>query len=378
MASTTEEASVRKAWETFDVNRNGFLSLAECDRAIVEILPKYAKNKPAILRAYKAADISQDGYIQYAEFKNLVKLLEVYDHMWKSFKSIDTDMDRRIDVTEFLKGARKIGLAGDESALRHEFDVMDSNRGGKVLFDEFCMYLAKKKIPAGGKRKLGLAAKSQSTPATPIPKVAQLPSVDQNKLQQVWEVFDVNKNGICSLAEIDRAVVTILPQYANNKAAIMRAYKAADTSKDGFVQRREFENMIRLLSYYSALGKLFKKLDKDNDNRVNFLEFKQGYQCLGLGSLQDDLSLHRAFERMDTNKGGYVLFDEFCFYMAQQAAMVPRTPAVDTTRIGNAPNTMSMTTSNELFSGTNTIANAHFTSTYKANFVEHPLPKRKT
>lgn len=41
----------------------------------------------------------------------------------------------------------------------------------------------------------------------------------------------------------------------------MRAYKAADTSKDGFIQRREFEQLIRMLAYYDALGKIFKTLD---------------------------------------------------------------------------------------------------------------------
>lgn len=48
-------------------------------------------------------------------------------------------------------------------------------------------------------------------PPEPQPPI-KLPSVDPNQLQRVWEVFDMNGNGICSLAEIDRAVVTMLPQ----------------------------------------------------------------------------------------------------------------------------------------------------------------------
>jgi hypothetical protein len=35
------------------------LSLAEIDKAVIEIYPHLAKDKPAIMRAYKAADTSQ-------------------------------------------------------------------------------------------------------------------------------------------------------------------------------------------------------------------------------------------------------------------------------------------------------------------------------
>ncbi|CAF4325308.1 unnamed protein product, partial [Rotaria sordida] len=34
----------------------------------------------------------------------------------------------------------------DEDSLRQEFNAIDSNHGGYILFDEFCMYMANKKI----------------------------------------------------------------------------------------------------------------------------------------------------------------------------------------------------------------------------------------
>jgi hypothetical protein len=35
------------------------LSLAEIDKAVIELYPHLAKDKPAIMRAYKAADTSK-------------------------------------------------------------------------------------------------------------------------------------------------------------------------------------------------------------------------------------------------------------------------------------------------------------------------------
>jgi hypothetical protein len=51
----------------------------------------------------------------------------------------------------------------------------------------------------------------------------------KNIFIQLFKKFD-NGNGRLSLAEIDRAIIDYYPQFATNKKAIMRAYKAADTS----------------------------------------------------------------------------------------------------------------------------------------------------
>lgn len=66
------------------------------------------------------------------------------------------------------------------------------------------------------------------------------------------------------------------------------------------------------------------------------MEFKQGYKALEIGG--DDASIRREFGKMDSNSGGYVLFDEFCFYMATKAASVPSTPSVDAAAVRLAVN----------------------------------------
>ncbi|RHZ75533.1 hypothetical protein Glove_213g44 [Diversispora epigaea] len=141
--------------------------------------------------------------------------------------------------------------------------------------------------------------------------------IDKAEVKKVWDAFDYNGNGILSLAEIDRAVIELYPQLAKDKPAIMRAYKAADTSKDGFIDFNEFGRLLDLLFYYDELYKMFQKLDKNNDKRVSYVEFKKGHELMGI-NVKSDADLKKAFNEIDTNHGGYILFDEFCIYAAKK------------------------------------------------------------
>ncbi|CAF4334688.1 unnamed protein product, partial [Rotaria sordida] len=66
--------------------------------------------------------------------------------------------------------------------------------------------------------------------------------MSKEEIRQLFKQFD-NGNGRLSLAEIDRAIINFYPQFGTNKKAILRAYKAADTSGNGFVELKEFEKI---------------------------------------------------------------------------------------------------------------------------------------
>jgi Ca2+-binding EF-hand superfamily protein len=124
-----------------DYNGNNILSLAELDKAVIETWPAY-DNKPAIMRAYKAADKNGDGFIKKNEFRFFLKFIHYYNKLWKDFAAIDEDGDRRLSKEEFVKAAAADGVSEDD--LGAVFDEMDANGGGKVLFDEFCAYMVKR------------------------------------------------------------------------------------------------------------------------------------------------------------------------------------------------------------------------------------------
>ena len=108
----------------------------------------------------------------------------------------------------------------------------------------------------------------------------------------------------------------------------MRAYKAADSSgvrisrildhftytsiaflQNGFVELREFEKILVFLQYYDSLSKIFEEIDTDDDHRVSFEEFKLGFDKLG-EDYESEAQLKKEFKAIDTNGGGYILFDE--------------------------------------------------------------------
>lgn len=81
-----DKAGRAKLFRDIDVNGNGGLSLAEIDKAVVSGLIGRALNypdfnhKPALMRAYKAADRSGDEFIQRAEFFKLLKCARRHTH----------------------------------------------------------------------------------------------------------------------------------------------------------------------------------------------------------------------------------------------------------------------------------------------------------
>jgi Ca2+-binding EF-hand superfamily protein len=73
----------------------------------------------------------------------------------------------------------------------------------------------------------------------------------------------------------------------------------------------EFCRLIDLLYYYNHLSDLFGQLDTNKDKRISFSEFKRGHELTGHSDIDEDY-LREEFHRIDTNHGGYILFDEVC------------------------------------------------------------------
>ncbi|CAF4160168.1 unnamed protein product [Rotaria socialis] len=130
----------------------------------------------------------------------------------------------------------------------------------------------------------------------------------KEEVKRLFKQFD-NGNGHLSLAEIDRAVTHFYPQLGIKKNAIMRAYKAADISGNGLVELKEFAKILELLHYYNKLSEVFEELDTNDDHRISYTEFKRGFELLGEDS-NDESYLKNEFKQVDTNNGGFILFDE--------------------------------------------------------------------
>jgi hypothetical protein len=103
----------------------------------------------------------------------------------------------------------------------------------------------------GGKRKGKSRPKQQQQQQQPAVVLPKLTLPNKEARTALFREIDVNSNGGLSLAEIDKAVVSGQIGRAMNcpdfdhKPALMRAYKAADTSGDEFIERREFLRLLQ-------------------------------------------------------------------------------------------------------------------------------------
>ncbi|CAE7755775.1 unnamed protein product [Symbiodinium sp. CCMP2456] len=333
--SEAGKSALWKAWDAIDYNGNNIVSLAEIDRWVVDTYPQL-NNKPALMRAYKACDLNQDSYVNKREFAVLLRDLIYFNKVWSVFDGIDADRDRRLTMSEFRSGLSLLGMSSVVNP-KSLFDSLDRNRCGLILFDEFCRWVASVQCPVDSSVYTAPAPSLHSPSAKHHSKVAVHHShsaktqivnqfevaekklhgllKDKRQLHQLWRKMDYNGNGLVSLAEMDGCVTDCFPE-ANNKPALMRAYKATERNPDGYVHKTEFRALLRNMFYFNKLYSLYEVVDVDDDRRMDLNEFRGGCSVLGL-----KLTPAEAFDEfnfMDENGGGKVLFDEFCKWAASK------------------------------------------------------------
>ena len=144
----------------------------------------------------------------------------------------------------------------------------------------------------------------------------------------LFRKFDPSGNGLLSLGEATAAVHQEFPFFSDQKA-IKQAFRAADTSGDGAIGKKEFALFLEYLSFFSKMSQEFHQIDANGDGRLDEEEFAGAAHMLG-DPLEAE-EVHREFMKMDDNAGGYVLFDEFCVWAArrnavERASTATRTP----------------------------------------------------
>ena len=158
-------------FDKFDVNGNGFLSLAEIEHGVNETLGFDSKNavKPVVMRAFAAArDVNakktgkkkdkkkateegkkKDAYVERDEFRLLLVYIRQYYEYYVAFNRIDTNQDSRIDIGEFRNAVdtlAKWNIKLEPKEVDATFAKLDKSGGGAILFDEFCHWAIKQKL----------------------------------------------------------------------------------------------------------------------------------------------------------------------------------------------------------------------------------------
>jgi Ca2+-binding EF-hand superfamily protein len=146
-ALAPDRSASDKLFDSIDSNKNGMLSLAELDLAVIRLWPSM-NDKRAIMRAYKLADShgNSNGTLSKKEFFQFLHFLSEYSKLVKQFNAADTNRDGRVSFDELRLSKSKLGLHDvSDNEIRQIFAAMDANGGGKVLFEEFAVFMAKRR-----------------------------------------------------------------------------------------------------------------------------------------------------------------------------------------------------------------------------------------
>ena len=155
-------------FDLFDPNKNNYLSLAEVDKGVQDVLhlQELFEVKPVLMMAFKIAKSANQGggplkleakknrqtkmgnnYIEKSEFRLLLVYLRQYLELWAMFSEIDVDGDRRVQMAEFQKAVPIIESWGTKIPdVAAEFRSIDKDGAGMILFGEFAEWALNKNL----------------------------------------------------------------------------------------------------------------------------------------------------------------------------------------------------------------------------------------
>merc|ERR1712226_366038 len=109
----------KSLWTQFDVNGNGFLSLAEVTKGIRDVIAvdELFDAIPAINRSFhhvknvsKTPNEHGPDFIEFREFRLFLQTLRQYFEYYQAFDRLDSGDDRRVDKEEFTSENMKSTL----------------------------------------------------------------------------------------------------------------------------------------------------------------------------------------------------------------------------------------------------------------------------
>lgn len=333
-------------WHSLDYDNNLIVSLAEVDKFIIETYP-ILNHKHALMRAYKATtllDGDGDDWIERPELPDLLRNILYFNKLEAVFNYIDKDHDHRLDFDEFVQSLGAIGLALPMEEAQQEFELMDSNHGGKVLFDEFCAWAARKACPVDGhvrsdyvlsnnaaprhhrsaaeasadeRRRIAekRRQRQKTTAKTKYGKVeAKLKAIVEHptKLKQMFRRLDRSADGSVSLHELHTYLADKYP-ILSRKPALKRAHEHVGGG-DG-ISLEQLPSLLQAVVFFHNALDVFDAFDSSGDHKLSFDEFSQGVATLGIS--KDESEIKAEFDALDGNGGGDISLNEFIEFVVK-------------------------------------------------------------
>jgi Ca2+-binding EF-hand superfamily protein len=347
--------TIEQVIELFDRNRDGRLERKELETALILEAPNLSQYERAQFAA--RLDTDNDGVISVAELK------QAFEAFGDVLKGVSTQAELRAqelfarirnatsrsphspqDIFATLcKGLRVMRRADfqdlvttfapdlDSASVQLMWQMVDKNSDGCLVYEEYARYFAPQAahVVAASDEYFGILAGRW---------LRRLKASNFQTIEAIIRNYDLDGDGRLTTTELEAAMA----QHAPNLSVAERAEfaKRVDSNKDGVITTQELETalaqgesvyanaekraqeiFVRIRSSIArgghSLPQLFKSLCKSSPEKMYQQEF---YQLLTTFEKFLDLaSLQLAWQTVDKNNDGALVYDEFAQVFSQVA-----------------------------------------------------------
>ncbi|GMH22671.1 hypothetical protein Nepgr_024514 [Nepenthes gracilis] len=141
--SEDEIMGLKEMFKSMDTDNSGTITFEELKAGLPKLGSKISESK--VRQLMDAADVDGNGTIDYMEFITAtmhMNRMEKEDHLYTAFEYFDKDKSGHISMEE-LKQALKKHNMGDEKTIKEIIAEADTDRDGKINYDEFVAMMRK-------------------------------------------------------------------------------------------------------------------------------------------------------------------------------------------------------------------------------------------
>lgn len=243
-----------KAFKIFDRNADGYISKTELYQTMKELGVKLSMDD--LNEMMKAADVNQDGRIDYAEFSKLMtgafksfakqaaqlnEQLSLYEAIFQqnlsptdlqqAFERVDIDKDGIIGVDELLQVAQSLGFNVSQPQAESIMERYGTKGKGTMDLNQFMTALSRADDSRTSGKRNGAASGGGAT-------------AEREDMHTAFRVFDSNSDGFIDATEL-RATMHELTGDTLTDADVDAMIRSADRDGDGRINYEEFVQMMR-------------------------------------------------------------------------------------------------------------------------------------
>merc|ERR1712183_226160 len=133
------------------------------------------------------------------------------------------------------------------------------------------------------------------------------------EIKEAFNFFDKDKDGSIDVKELNNVMKSLGKNPTDSE--LQSLMKGVDTDGDGMINYEEFQNMMAKSMRNTNLKETFKVFDKDGDGFISKVEIKQTMIQLH-GQVLTDLELDEMMSEGDTDSDGLISYEEFAKLMS--------------------------------------------------------------